>query len=100
MLWQKTPHDPLSVSTRSGICLGLCLGRAHWQLGSHDYWQAPVHFMAFHLCETLQKAVSGHEMFLVTPCPASYHMPVQISMKPSSGTPEVHCDLEMISNVK
>lgn len=51
------------------------------------------------LCSDI-KAVSGHEMSLVTPRPVSYHTPVQVSMKPRAGTPEVHWDLEMISNIK
>ena len=49
---------------------------------------------------TVIKVVSGHEILLVTPCPVSYHTPVRISMKPSSGTSEFHWDLEIISNIK
>lgn len=42
----------------SQIHLGACLGRAHWQHGSHGkrgYGQASVPFMAFHLFELLEK---------------------------------------------
>lgn len=51
------------------------------------------------LCTDI-KAVSGHEMSLVTPWPVSYHTSVQVSMKPRAGTPEVYWVLEMISNIK